>query len=318
MQVHFTLADLANIATVTIGVAALVLSVRATRQANSHQRRTVLLETLNQLRSLLHEISGLVARTSADSSGAVWRDESDRLINLAEHADSLIRDVPPKSVSALDLLALAKAFFMRWHNERAAKYFGLAEEAAAKSGDPMTLVTVLRAAAETEFTLGHLERGRELYQKALDVSQDSDSDLEDDVNTLLFWATSENDQQETQRRDECLSKATTLADRVTVRSGHIRAHISIKQARQSYDRLSQTDDVTTMDVATALYWTGWHARQGEFVERDACFARAEEVNPGITAALQPLIRPVPDTHEAAHPAVNGESPVALPSPGEGE
>jgi hypothetical protein len=69
MQVHFTLADLANIATVAIGVAALVLSVRAARQVNSNQRRMVLLETLNQLRSLLQEISGLVARISADSSG---------------------------------------------------------------------------------------------------------------------------------------------------------------------------------------------------------------------------------------------------------
>jgi hypothetical protein len=133
MQVHFTLADLANIATVAIGVAALVLSVRAARQVNSNQRRTVLLETLNQLRSLLQEISGLVARISTDSSGASWQAESDRLINLAEHADSLLRDVPPESVSALDLLALAKAFFMRWHNERAAKYFERAEEAAAKS-----------------------------------------------------------------------------------------------------------------------------------------------------------------------------------------
>jgi hypothetical protein len=84
----------------------------------------------------------------------------------------------------------------------------------------------------------------------LDVSHYSDSALEDDVNTLLSWAISENDQQETQRRDECLSKATTLADRLTAPFRHIRVRILIEQARQSYDRLSQTDDVTTMDMAT--------------------------------------------------------------------
>jgi hypothetical protein len=125
-------------------------------------------------------------------------------------------------------------------------------------------------------------------------------------------------QQEIQCRDECLTKAAALADRLTVPSRHIRARILIEQARQSYDRVPQTDDVTTMDVATALYWTGWQARQGEYIERDACFARADEVNPGITAALQPRIRAAPDTREAAYPAVNGESTVALPSPSAGK
>jgi hypothetical protein len=315
MQLHFTLADLANIATVTIGLAALVLSIRTARQSNSNQRRTVLLETSNQLRSLLQEISGLLPKILADSSGATWTTEGNRLINLAEHADSLMRDVPPDSVSALDLLALAQAFFTHWHNERAAKYFKQAEEIAAKADDVMTLVTVFKMKGQMEFMLGQPELGRGSYKKALDVDQDSDTDLETDVATLVTWASMENMLQETQRRDECLSKAATLADRIASPWRHARAFTLIEQQKQGYGYTSPRGDVTTMDLALALYWTGWHARHGEFVERDACFARAEEVNPGITDALRPLILPVPDMHETAPTVVNGETPVALPDDG---
>ena len=315
MQLHFTLADLANIATVTIGLAALVLSIRTARQSNSNQRRTVLLETSNQLRTLLQEISGLLPKILTDSSGAVWTSEGNRLINLAEHADSLMRDVPPDSVSALDLLALAQAFFTHWYNERAAKYFKQAEETAAKTDDVMTLVTVFRMKGQIEFLLGQPEHGRESYQKALDVEQGSDIDLETDVTTLITWAFMENTLQEKQRRDECLSKAATVAGRIESPWRHARAFALVEQQKQGYSYRSPQDDVTTMDLASALYWTGWHARYGEFVERDACFARAEEVNPGIADALRPLILPVPDMHETAPTVVNGETPAALPDDG---
>ena len=184
-----------------------------------------------------------------------------------------------------------------------------------KTNDVMTLVTVLRAEAEVELVLGRPERGRELYQKTLNVSRNSDSDLEMDVYTLLSWAFREYIVQEIQRRDECLSKAAALADRVTSPFRHARARRAVEEQKQGYDRTSARYDVTTMDLATALYWTGWHARQGEFVERDACFAHAEEVNPGITAALRPLIQPVPQTHETAPTVVNGETPVTFPDDG---
>jgi tetratricopeptide (TPR) repeat protein len=228
--VSVTLSDVADLAGIATGVAALALSVVLGFQAYAQHRSATRLDISAELTDVLTELSKLSGRFWLGDDAArmaSWQEHGMAARYLAFRADRLLGELPSSDLNSFELGMIAQTFFLAMENDKAEEYFerafaiAFASPRTDRSATATVRLSLLRLRADCLFILNRVDEGRSFYERALRENQSgasagTDPSIEADVQALVGWATSELGLGHADRARDLLVRANALAASIQV------------------------------------------------------------------------------------------------------